>query len=55
MFLNRIGDYIMARGKSSKLKPFEKLLTIMVSGKPVTVEEIDATNPDISHLVSDMA
>lgn len=33
----------MARGKSSKLKPFEKLLTIMVSGKPVTVEEIDAT------------
>jgi hypothetical protein len=33
----------MARGKSSKLKPFEKLLTIMVSGKPVTIEEIDAT------------
>lgn len=33
----------MARGKSVKLKPFEKLLTIMVSGKPVTVEEIDAT------------
>jgi hypothetical protein len=33
----------MARGKSTKLKPFEKLLTIMVTGKPVTVEEIDAT------------
>lgn len=33
----------MARGKSSKLKPFEKLLTIMVSGKPVTIDEIDAT------------
>jgi len=33
----------MARGKSSKLKPFEKLLTVMVSGKPVTTEEIDAT------------
>ncbi len=33
----------MARGKSTKLKPFQKLLTIMVSGKPVTVEEIDAT------------
>jgi hypothetical protein len=33
----------MARGKSSKLKPFQKLLTIMVSGKPVTIDEIDAT------------
>lgn len=32
----------MARGKSSKLKPFEKLLTIMVSGEPITVQEIDA-------------
>jgi hypothetical protein len=31
----------MARGKSSKLKPFEKLLTIMVSGNPVTIEEIE--------------
>jgi hypothetical protein len=31
----------MARGKSTKLKPFQKLLTIMVSGKPVTVDEID--------------
>lgn len=31
----------MPRGKSNKLKPYEKLLTIMVSGKPVTVEEID--------------
>jgi hypothetical protein len=33
----------MARGKSTKLKPFEKLLTVMVSGNPVTIEEIDAT------------
>ena len=29
--------------KTIKLKPFEKLLTVMVSGKPVTIEEIDAT------------
>jgi hypothetical protein len=43
MFLNRIGDYIMARGKSDKLAPFQKLLTVMVTGKPVTIEEIDAT------------
>lgn len=33
----------MPRGKSTKLKPFQKLLTVLVSGKPVTVEEIDAT------------
>jgi hypothetical protein len=33
----------MARGKSTKLKPFQKLLTIMQSGKPVTIEEIEAT------------
>lgn len=33
----------MARGSSSKLKPFEKLLTVMISGNPVTIEEIDAT------------
>lgn len=33
----------MARGKSSKLKPFQKLLTIMISGKQVTTSEIDAT------------
>lgn len=33
----------MSRGKSTKLKPFQKLLTIMVSGNPVTVQEIDAT------------
>lgn len=32
----------MARGKSNKLAPFEKLLTIMISGKPVTIEEIDS-------------
>jgi hypothetical protein len=28
--------------KQLKLKPFEKLLTVMISGKPVTLEEIDA-------------
>lgn len=33
----------MSRGKSTKLKPFEKLLTVMVSGKPVSLEEIEAT------------
>lgn len=33
----------MARGKSSKLAPFQKLMTVMVSGNPVTIEEIDAT------------
>ncbi len=32
----------MARSKSSKLAPFQKLLTIMISGKPVTLEEMDA-------------
>lgn len=31
----------MARGKSTKLKPFQKLLTVMISGKQVTVDEID--------------
>lgn len=33
----------MPRGKSSKVKPYEKLLIVMSSGKPVTIEEIDAT------------
>ncbi len=31
----------MARGKSTKLKPFQKILTLMISGKPVTIQEID--------------
>ena len=31
----------MARGKSAKLKPFQKLLTVMISGKPTTVAEIE--------------
>ena len=31
----------MARGKSSKLAPFQKLLTVMNTGKEVTVEEIE--------------
>lgn len=29
--------------KAVKLKPFEKLLTVMISGKPVTIDEIEAT------------
>ena len=33
----------MARAKSTKLKPFQQLLTIMLSGQPVSVQEIDAT------------
>ena len=33
----------MARGKSNKLAPFQKLMLVMQSGKPVTVDEIDAT------------
>ena len=27
--------------KTMKLKPFQKLLTLMISGKPITIEEID--------------
>jgi len=38
--------YSMARGKSTKLKPFQKLLTIMQTGKPVTIEEIEKTLGD---------
>ena len=30
-----------ATAKKVKLKPFQKLLTVMISGKPVTKEEID--------------
>ena len=33
----------MPRGKSTKLKPFQKLLTVMASGQPVTIAEIEAT------------
>jgi len=29
------------KATKTKLKPFQKLLTIMISGKPVTIEEID--------------
>jgi hypothetical protein len=31
----------MPRGKSTKMKPFQKLLTILISGKEVTIQEID--------------
>lgn len=33
----------MARGKSKDLKQFQKVLTVLVSGNPVTVDEIEAT------------
>lgn len=35
---------------AKKLKPFEKLLTIMISGKQVTLEEIEATLGDEIHM-----
>lgn len=40
----------MARGKSNKLAPFEKLLTIMVTGKPITKDEIEATLGNEIHM-----
>jgi hypothetical protein len=33
----------MARGKSASPKAFEKLLTVLISGNPVTKEEIEST------------
>jgi hypothetical protein len=33
----------MARGKSNKLAPFQKLMLVMQSGNQVTIDEIDAT------------
>lgn len=33
----------MPRGKSTKVKPYEKLMFVMSSGNPVTIEEIEAT------------
>lgn len=33
----------MARGKSTSLKAFEKLITVLMSGNPVTKEEIETT------------
>jgi hypothetical protein len=35
---------------AKKLKPFEKLITVMISGKPVTVEEIEATLGNEIHM-----
>lgn len=40
----------MARGKSDKVAPFQKLMLVMASGKPVTVEEIDATLGNEIHM-----
>ena len=40
----------MAKTKTVKLKPFEKLLTIMIHGKPVTIEEIESTLGDEIHM-----
>jgi hypothetical protein len=36
--------------KNVKLKPFEKLLTIMVHGKPVTIDEIESTLGNEIHM-----
>jgi hypothetical protein len=33
----------MARTKSGSLKPFQKILTLMLSGKAVTIDEIEQT------------
>lgn len=33
----------MARGKSDKIAPFQKLMFVMASGKQVTVDEIEST------------
>jgi hypothetical protein len=35
---------------AKKLKPFEKLITVMISGKPVTVEEIETTLGNEIHM-----
>jgi hypothetical protein len=35
---------------AKKLKPFEKLITVMISGKPVTVEEIGSTLGNEIHM-----
>lgn len=32
----------MAKSKTVKLKPFQKVLNVLISGKPVTKDEIDA-------------
>lgn len=36
----------MARGKSTNLKAFEKVLTVLMSGNPVTKDELTATLGD---------
>jgi len=35
---------------AKKLKPFEKLITVMITGKPVTVQEIEATLGNEIHM-----
>ena len=40
----------MARGKSDKVAPFQKLMLVMASGKAVTVEEIEATLGNEIHM-----
>lgn len=40
----------MAKTKTVKLKPFEKLLTVMISGKPVTIDEIESTLGNEIHM-----
>lgn len=33
----------MTQSKTKRLKPFEKLLKVMITGKPVSIEEIETT------------
>jgi len=40
----------MPRGKSSKIKPYEKLLLVMSSGKPMSVEDINAVLGNDIHM-----
>jgi hypothetical protein len=35
---------------ANKLKPFEKLITVMITGKPVTVQEIESTLGNEIHM-----
>jgi hypothetical protein len=40
----------MARGKSDKVAPYQKLMLVMATGKAVTVEEIEATLGNEIHM-----
>lgn len=40
----------MARGKSDKVAPYQKLMLVMASGKAVTVDEIESTLGNEIHM-----